>query len=159
MKHSKIISSFAVILGFTLFLSTSAIAQCKAKQIAGGCKANIKKPFKYDSYAINEFTFNDKPKEVEVVFTAFSGQKYKVIFCSSGFDEKVTMNIYDKPAKIKNNRHLLWDNSKGIDSDFWSFEPPKTGNYYIEYTIPKSMNGKEKKGCVVMLVGYTDPAE
>jgi hypothetical protein len=93
MKHSKIISSFAVILGFTLFLSTSAIAQCKAKQIAGGCKANIKKPFKYDSYAINEFTFNDKPKEVEVVFTAFSGQKYKVIFCSSGFDEKVTMNI------------------------------------------------------------------
>jgi hypothetical protein len=54
---------------------------------------------------------------------------------------------------------MQWDNSKGIDSDFWSFEPPKTGNYYIEYTIPKSMNGKEKKGCVVMLVGYTDPAE
>ena len=161
MKQSGIYLS---ILFCLLFVSGSLIAQkaspsCKAKQIAAGCKANIKKPFKYDSFALNEFTFDDKTKEVEVQFTAFAGQKYKIVFCSSGFDEQLTMNIYDKSNKIKNNRHQIFDNSQGIDSDFWSFEPPKTGNYFIEYSVPPSKDGKVKKGCVVMLVGYTDPEE
>ena len=156
---------FAILLLFcaSFFVNNLCYGQkttaCKAKQIAAGCKANIKKPFRYDSYALNEFTFDDKTKEVEVQFTAFAGQKYKIIFCSSGFDEQLTMNIFDKSNKIKNNRHKIFDNNQGIDSDFWSFEPPKTGNYFIEYSVPASKDGKVKKGCVVMLVGYTDPEE
>jgi hypothetical protein len=133
--------------------------QCKAKQIANACKDNIRKPFKYDSYAINEFTFDDKEKQVEVQFTAFQGQKYKIVFCSSGFDEPLSMNVYDKSMKIHNNRHKLYDNSKGIDSNFWTFEPTKSGNYYILYEVPKSIDGAVKKGCVVMLIGYVDDEE
>lgn len=163
MRKNKIIFTFLLFSCFTFFLSISTFAQkstaCKAKQIAAGCKDNIKKPFKYDSYALNEFTFDDKTKEVEVQFTAFAGQKYKIIFCSSGFDEQLKMNIYDKSNKIKNNRHQIFDNSQGIDSDFWSFEPPKTGNYFIEYSVPPSKDGKVRQGCVVMLVGYTEPEE
>ncbi len=160
MKKTIRIVSLALSCSLFFLSNTIGMAQaCKAKHIVGGCKANIKKPFKYDSYAINEFTFDNKPKEVEVQFTAFQGQKYKLIFCSSGFDEAVTMNIYDKSNKIKNNRHKLWDSSNGIDSDFWSFEPQKSGNYFIEYEIPVSKDGKVKKGCVVLMVGYTEPQE
>ena len=163
MKNVKINLILSLFFCASLLFSTFSFAQkssvCKAKNIAAGCKANIKKPLKYDSYALNEFTFDDKTKEVEVQFTAFAGQKYKIIFCSSGFDELLTMNIYDKSNKIKNNRHKIFDNDQGIDSDFWSFEPPKTGNYFIEYAVPPSKDGKVRKGCVVMLVGYTEPEE
>ncbi len=162
MKNTRInflIFCCLIIANGFLFAQKPTSSNCKAKQIASGCKANIKKPFRYDSYALNEFTFDDKTKEVEVQFTAFAGQKYKIVFCSSGFDEQLTMNIFDKSNKIKNNRHKIFDNNQGIDSDFWSFEPPKTGNYYIEYSVPASKDGKVKKGCVVMLVGYTDPEE
>lgn len=151
----KIIVLFVAIL----CINISAFAQCKAKQISKDCRVNIKKPFKYDSYAMNEFVFDDKTKEIEVQFTAFQGQKYKIVFCSSGFDEKVTMNVFDKTRKIKNNRHKLYDSTQGIDSDFWSFEPPKSGNYYIVYNIPPSIDGKTKTGCVVMLIAYTQPLE
>ncbi len=161
MKNTKLIITLAFAFSVSLISNNKIFAQtaCKAKQIASGCKANIKKPFRYDSYAVNEFTFDSKPHEIEVQFTAFQGQKYKIVFCSNGFDEAVTMNIFDKSNKIKNNRHKLWDSSNGIDSDFWSFEPAKSGNYFIEYEIPKSKDGKVKKGCVVMLVGYTEPED
>jgi hypothetical protein len=147
--------SFALILTFNVDL----FGQCKAKQIANSCKDNMRKPFKYDSYALNEFTFDDKEKQVEVQFTAFQGQKYKIVFCSSGFDEPVVMNVYDKSMKIHNNRHKLYDNTNGIDSNFWTFEPTKSGNYFILYEIPKSIDGAVKKGCVVMLIGYVDDEE
>ena len=76
------ISSLAFTFSLAFIANNFAMAQttCKAKQIASGCKANIKKPFKYDSYAVNEFTFDAKPHEIEVQFTAFQGQKYKIVF-------------------------------------------------------------------------------
>lgn len=138
-------------------INFNTFSQCKAKQISKDCRANIKKPYKYDSYAVNEFTFDTKAKEIEVQFTAFQGQKYKIVFCSSGFDEKVSMDVFDKSKRIKNNRHKLYDSSQGIDSDFWTFEPPKSGNYFIVYNIPPSIDGKPKTGCVVMLIAYTEP--
>jgi hypothetical protein len=144
-----------IIIPFTFFTDL-LFAQCNAKQIMNECKPNIPKPYKYDSYAISEFKFNDKEKNVEVVFTAFAGQKYNLIFCSSGFDEQVEINIYDKTNHIKKGRKKLYDNSEGIDNNFWWFEPTKSGNYYIEYNVPKSIDGSQKKGCVVILISrYT----
>lgn len=127
-------------------------AQCNAKKIMNEFKPNIPKPYQYDSYAISELEFNDKEKNIEVVFTAFVGQKYNLIFCSSGFEEEVEINIYDKTNRIQKGRKKLYDNSQGIDNNFWWFEPSKSGNYYIQYTVPKSINGKVKKGCVVILI-------
>ena len=145
-------------LSIILFIcfNQHAFSQCNAKQIMKDSKPNIPKPYKYDSYAISEFIFDNTEKNVEVIFTAFTGQKYKLIFCSSGFEEPVKMNIYNKSVRVKKDRKKLYDNAEGIDNNFWSFEPTKSGNYYIEYSIPKSLNGKVKKGCVVLLIGCVD---
>lgn len=137
-----------------LCFNHASFSQCKAKQISKGCRDNVKKPYLYDSFAVNEFTFDSKAKQVEVQFTAFEGVKYNIVFCSSGFEEPVTMNIFDKTRTIKNNRHKLYDNSQGIDNNYWSFDPPKSGNYFIVYDVPPSIDGKEKKGCIVMLISY-----
>ena len=133
-------------------LPFSLDAQCKAKQIAKDCKVNLK-PFKYDGYATSELVFDDKKKTVEVEFTAFAGQDYKLIFCTSGFDEEVQVNIYDKRKTVK-NRTKVYDSSEGIDNLFWSFAPKKSGTYYIEYEVPPSKDNTVKKGCVVLLIGF-----
>lgn len=140
-----------LIAGLSVSFSSSK-GSCKAKQIAKSCKANIL-PFKYDSYAVNEITFTDKPQNIEVEFSAFSGQKYKLVFCTSGFKEMVKLNIYDRNAKSK-KRKKVYDNDSGIDNLFWSFEPPKSGTYYIDYEIPPAVDGKQSTGCIVMMIGY-----
>ena len=133
--------------------------QCKAKQIMKSCKPNVPKPYKYDAYVVTEFTFDDKEKKKEVMFTAFNGMKYRLIFCSSGFEEPVKMNIYDKSNRVKKGRNKLYDHAQRVDNNFWSFQPTKPGNYYIEYEIPKSIDGKVKTGCVVLLIGYAGKEE
>lgn len=131
---------------------SSSKGSCKAKQIAKSCKANIL-PFKYDGYAVNEIAFTDKPQNIEVEFSAFSGQKYKLVFCTSGFKEMVKLNIYDKNARNK-KRKKVYDNDSGIDNLFWSFEPPKSGTYYINYEVPAAADGQKSTGCIVMMIGY-----
>ncbi|MGZ4035768.1 MAG: hypothetical protein ACXVP4_12950, partial [Bacteroidia bacterium] len=143
-----------IMVSSLLCTNHNIFGQCKAKQIMKSCKPNVPKPYKYDSYVVSEFTFNDKEQKVEVMFTAFQGMKYRLIFCSSGFEEPVKMNIWDKSNRIKKGRNKVYDNSQGVDNNFWSFQPPKAGNYYIEYEVPKSLDGKVKKGCVVLLIGY-----
>lgn len=137
-----------------LIFSTQSMAQCNAKAIMKACKGNVQKPYKYDSYVISELKFDKKPKIVEVVFTAFEGQKYKLIFCTNNFEEPVKLNIYNKSKAIKQGRKKLYDNEQGIDNNFWTFEPPKSGNYYIDYEVPASSDGKPKTGCVILLIGY-----
>jgi hypothetical protein len=149
---------FLIMIGTFICTGHSLQAQaCKAKQIMKSSKANIQKPYKFDSYVVNEFVFDAKAKTQEVQFTAFRGVKYKIVFISSGFDEPVEVNIWDKSNKIKKNRNKVYDNAQGIDNNFWAWEPAKQGNYYIEYTVPVSNTpGVTKQGCIIMLISYTE---
>jgi hypothetical protein len=159
MKIRIFTTKLLLIIGALVCTGYSSFSQCKAKQIMKACKPNIKAPFKYDSYAISDFTFGDKEKKVEVQFTAFQGVKYKIVFCTSGFEEPLQLNIWDKSNKVKNNRHKVYDNEQGIDNNFWSFEPVKSGNYFIEYTVPVSSTpGMAKQGCVIMLISFIETA-
>ena len=159
MYKRKSLFTILIMVSTLLCTNHNIFGQCKAKQIMKSCKPNVPKPYKYDSYVVSEFTFNDKEQKVEVMFTAFQGMKYRLIFCSSGFEEPVKMNIWDKSNRIKKGRNKIYDNSQGVDNNFWSFQPPKAGNYYIEYEVPKSIDGKVKTGCVVLLIGYAGKEE
>ncbi len=154
-RYVIILKNISILFFSMLIFSThQTTAQCSAKAIMKACKPNVVAPYKYDSYVISELKFDKKPKLVEVTFTAFEGQKYKLVFCSSGFEEEVKLDIYNKSKATKNGRKKLYDNSQGIDNNFWTFEPPKSGNYFIDYTIPPSKDGTVKTGCVVLLVSY-----
>lgn len=126
--------------------------KCNDKEIAKACKPNMK-PFKMDAWAPTELSFDKKQKKVEVQFSVFEGTNYKLVFCTSGFAEKVKLNIYDKSKAVK-SRKKVYDGESGIDSDFWAFEPTKTGTYYIEYDVPAAIDSVPHKGCVVMLIGF-----
>lgn len=153
--------SIHILMVVSAFLSTNhfVFGQCKAKELVKKSKSNLNKPYHYDSYALNELQFDDKEKKIEVVFTAFQGQKYRILFLTSGFEEDLKVDIYDKSSRVKKGRKKVYDSGMGIDNNFWSFQPPKSGNYYIEYSVPKSLDGKIKKACVVMLIGFVGDKE
>jgi len=149
-------NTFAILIS-ALILTGSALnlkAQCKAKQVVKECKPSVA-PYIYDSYAMNELVFDPaKTTVVEVEFTAFAGQKYKLVFCTAGLDQPIKLNIYDKNQRFK-KRNKIYDSENGIEGK-WSFEPSKSGTYYIDYEIPASSTKMKKTGCVVMLIGYND---
>ena len=150
MNVKKIILTL-LIIGSGFFLYES-LAQSGVKQVIKAYKSNLA-PYKYDSYASNKIVFDSaKTQIIEVEFAVFAKQQYKLVICTSGFKEQVKVNIYDKNRRYK-KRNKIYDSDNGIDNLFWSFEPPKTGTYYIEYEIPVSSDKKIKEGYMVMIIG------
>jgi len=143
--------TFACLI-FLLLLGSSAHAQCDAKKLSKACKGNLK-PYTYDGYAQADLTFDKEPHVVKMEFTAYAGEQYKLVFCSSGYKDKVKLNIYNAPPKSA-KRELVYDNDRGIDDLYWSFSPKKSGTYYIEIEVPPAADGVTKKGCIVMLIGF-----
>jgi hypothetical protein len=139
-------------LGLQFLDITSLFSQCNPHKIAHKYKANLG-DYKYDSFAYNPIQFTDKPQTIEVVFSAYSGMIYKLVFGTSFFDENVTVNIYDKSMRVK-NRKKLYDNDKGIDNLFWEMPISKSGTYYIDYEVPPKGNFTSSDGCLVVIIGY-----
>ncbi len=71
----KSLRIFIMVSAFICINHFSFSQDCKAKDIVKKSKANITKPYKYDSYAVSEFTFTKEKQKVEVQFTAFQGQE------------------------------------------------------------------------------------
>ena len=156
MRKTLFVNLFLIIV-FASF-SGKVYSQCKSKGIVKGCKKNLT-PFKYSGAAVNDFVIDEKSKKVELEFTAYQGQNYRLIFCSSGnFTEDVKINIYDKRKNVK-TRKVIYDTNSGIENLFWVFEPPKTGNYFIEYEVPASADGTKKDACMMLIIGYQDIAK
>ena len=153
MKNILAILSILAFVGF----STAGYSQCKANKMV---KANrpLMKPYIYDGYATNDVNISSKREKVEVEFTAFGRQKYRLVFATSGFTEKSTLNVYDKSSRVK-TRAKIYTNDKSIDKAVWSITPSKTTTYFIEYDIDPSSNGGAKKECVVMIIGYGEGTE
>jgi hypothetical protein len=145
-------SLYTLVLAAITFVSVNANAQCKSKDITKGCKKNLD-AYKYSGAAVTDIVTDNIPKKYEVEFTAYQGQKYRLIFCSSGNVDGIQLNIFDKPKTLK-SRKKVYDNSQGIEGNFWVFEPTKHGNYYIEYDVPAGTAEEKKQACVVLIVGY-----
>ncbi len=132
-----------------LLISGNSFGQCKARDIMKGCKNDLK-PFKYDAFVSNDINYTETAQLIEVEFGAMSGNEYRLVFCTSQLPIPVKITIYDKPKTNKKRKILYFDeNSK--DGFLCAFTPPKTGNYYIEYSVPAAKD--KTKGCVVMIIG------
>lgn len=152
MKKLNLLYLVVFLSLISLTTTSDLFAQCKEKKsISKACKPQMK-PFFYDGMAYNDIIFDDKTKVVDVEFTAYAGEKYKLLFCKSNFKENVTIKIYDKNKRNK-NRKIVYDSSS-VESNIWSFEPPRSGNYFIEYEVPASATGVKKHECMVLLIGY-----
>lgn len=153
MKKKQLLLSLSIIIISILWTDYGAFAQCTVKTVIQNCKTHIVNPYKYNGYWMSEFTFEQKSKKIEGHFVAFQGEKYHIVFCSSGFEEVIKICIYDKSSRIEKGRKKLYDSAESQEKDYWTFEPPESGDYFIEYSIPPSKNGQIKKSCVVLIIG------
>ncbi len=148
-KKNRPMKKILFLLTFCTF-AHSALAQYKISQIIEENKIKIPKPYKYDGFLMNEFSFDLINKEIPLEFVAFKNQKYKLIFCSSSFEEQVIIHVYDKSAPAVQVAEKTIDTTNPI----WIFEPLKPGTYKIVYEIPPSNTEVEHKACMVMLIGF-----
>ncbi len=131
-------------------ICNSIFSQYKIAQIIDENKVNIQKPYKYDGFLMNEFTFDLINKNIPIEFVAFKNQKYKLIFCSSSFEESVMISIYDK----ENPKVKVAEKTIDSNNTTWTYEPVKSATYSIVYEIPPSNTDVEHKACMVMLIGF-----
>ena len=153
MKKKYLLLSLTITLSLVLCINYGSFAQVKVKSVIQNCQTYIKNPYKYNGYWMSEFTFDQKSKKIEGHFVAFEGEKYHIVFCSSGFEELIKICVYDKSSRIEKDRTKLYDSSQSKEKNYWSFEPKESGDYFIEYSIPPSNNGLLKKSCVVLIIG------
>lgn len=146
MNNKKIL----LLLVIFFCLSHSVFSQYKISQIIDDNKVNIPKPYKYDGFLMNEFTIDLINKDIKLDFVAFKGQKYKLIFCSSTFEEPVIISVYDKA----NLNVKVAEQTIDSKSPTYTLDLEKPGTYSIVYEIPPSNTEVEHKACMVMLIGF-----
>lgn len=144
-----------ILITLFLFSSQQSSAQCEFKKIVKEHKKSLK-PYKYSGSAYNDFIIGNEPLKIEIEFTAYAGQTFRLLFCYSGkFNEEVKISVYDRKSNFK-TRKKIYEGSLANAAGKSEFQPPKTGNYFIEYDVPPSMDEKRKAACVVLLVGYQE---
>ena len=98
---------------------------------------------------MKEFNIDLLNQNIPLEFVAFQNQKYKLIFCSSKFEESVLISIYNKATPdIKEEKAI------NATSSSWTFEPKDPGTYSIIYEIPPSNTDVAHKACILMLIGF-----
>ncbi len=142
--------SFVVLL---LLVNLTVYGQCDVSKIVSNNKSLIDPPYQYDGFLIHDMPFVSAPNAPKVIhseFIAFEKQVYKVIFCSSGFEEEVKISIYNK----KNPKIVVAEQIINSGTQRWIFEPLQSGVYDIVYTPASSDYPIEHKGCIIMLIGF-----
>ncbi len=157
---------FCIVL-FSLCLNTNSFSQnekeakvlCNPKPLI---KINKKafKPYQLDSYTENIISFDKKAKSTEVVFTAYAGDLYQLLFCGNNLPQEIELHVFDKNAKAKTRKEVFSGVLKQGDDQLGPFQPVKPGSYFITYKIPQSTDTSEViKGCIVTLIGFKEKEE
>ena len=146
---------YTLLAGCCLGLSAQqALAQCKVRPIIKHCMPDLGK-YQYDSYAVQEITFGPQAKKAEIQFSVYSGEEYRLVFGKTVLPQEIGIKIYDGNPKSKNSKLVYFDDSGKKDNFVCSFEPTKTGTYYIVYDVPAA-TAPNQQGCFVLLIGIMD---
>jgi hypothetical protein len=139
---------FIIIQSFTFFV---AKGQCNSNKIANECLKNLG-PYIYNDATVTDIIISDQPEVYELEFTAIKDKQCRLVFCTSGFEENLKIQIYDR-NKNALNRTKLADAIQGASNSVFIFEPAKEGLHFINYSISASKDESEKEACIIMLVG------
>lgn len=156
----KTLKTAPLIILLSIFACQYANAQCKPKPFLKQHKSAMK-PYRLDSYTENEIVFDKKGKKIEVLFTAYSGEYYKLMFCGDNLPQDVKVGIYDKNMKAKTRKELFTGDLKSGVNTVGPFETTKSGSYYLQFDIPPAAEGdstskEPTKACIITLIGFKE---
>src|ERR1700749_4380098 len=78
--------------GFTTIQTTD---NCDKKALTASCKKKLE-PFKYDSQKFTKVNFTKKAQQLEVEVPVFIGEKYRLVFNTSGMPKPIKISVFTK---------------------------------------------------------------
>lgn len=141
-----------LIFTFILSLPHSLLAQCKIAEIVKNTKTKIEKPYLFDGFTTTNLSFTQQKRTVRSEFMAFKGQKYRLHFCSSEFEE--TVKVVIKQEQKNGTLVEVFTGSVSTANTSFSFDIEKPGTYFIDFEVPERTLEVDHKECVIMLNSY-----
>jgi len=149
----KIIYIGLVGLIFAFGFTTIQTDNCDKKALSASCKKKLE-PYKYDSQKFTRITLTQKVQQLEVEIPVFAGEKYRLVFNTSGMPKPIKISVYTKD-KDSQKRDAIYStkNSKPDESEF-VFDAPRVRKMFVDYDVPVDTAKTNASGCVIFMVGY-----
>jgi hypothetical protein len=147
------ILGIAALVGFTTIQTQDT---CDKKVITATCKKKME-PFKYDSQKFTKINFTKKAQQLEVEVPVFIGEKYRIVFNTSGLPKPVNINIYTKDKESKKREAIFTNKDVKAGETVLVFDAPRARKMFIDYDVPADSTAsptQKLSGCVAFMVGY-----
>ena len=152
MKKTFYISlvGLVFIFGFTTIQTAD---NCDKKAMTASCKKKLD-TFKYDSQKFTKINFTKKVQQLEVEVPIFIGEKYRLVFNTSGLPKGIKINVFTKDKDSK-KRESIYDNKAAkAGEDVLVFDAPRARKMFVDYDVPTDSTNAKLTGCMIFMVGY-----
>src|SRR5688500_16759961 len=100
-----VLASAVLALGFTTIQTAD---NCDKKTLTAACKKKLE-PYKYDSQKFTKINYTKKAQQLEVEVPVFIGEKYRLVFNTSGLPKPIRVSVYTKDKESK-KREAIFSN-------------------------------------------------
>jgi hypothetical protein len=142
MKKAVLILTMTIAM-----MAQDSIAQCNEKTIKNEAKISLN-DYTFESMAFKPYSEFDNKKVIKADFSAFNGEKYRMVNISQNFLKPIIINIYDVDNK------LILTNKYDNSIDTFDFTTNKSGDYVVEFIISPEDTKNVKDKCVAFVLGY-----
>ncbi len=152
MKKAYFISLVGLLFlfGFTTIQTTDS---CDKKSMTASCKKKLDQ-YKYDSQKFTKIIFTKKAQQLEVEVPIFIGEKYRLVFNTSGLPKNVKINIYTKDKEAKKREAIFSTKDAKADEKEFVFDAPRARKMFVDYDVPADSTNAKLTGCMIFMVGY-----
>lgn len=152
MKKAFYISlvGMVFILGFTTIQTAD---NCDKKALTTSCKKKLE-PYKYDSQKFTKINFTKKAQQLEVEVPIFIGEKYRLVFNTSGMPKGIKINVYTSDKEAKKRDAIFSNKDAKIGENEFVFDAPRARKMYVDYDVPADSTSQKISGCMIFMVGY-----
>ncbi len=126
---------------------------CDKKALSASCKKKLD-PFKYDNQKFTKINFTKKAQQLEVEVPVFIGERYRVVFNTSGLPKEIKINIYTKDKEARKREAIFSNTDLKAEGNEFIFDAPRTRKMFIDYSVPADSTNQKITGCVIFMVGY-----
>jgi hypothetical protein len=152
MKKAFYISlvGLVFIFGFTTIQTAD---NCDKKAMTTSCKKKLD-PFKYDSQKFTKINFTKKAQQLEVEVPIFIGEKYRLVFNTSGLPKGIQINVFTKDKETKKRESIFNNKESKAGEDVLVFDAPRARKMFVDYDVPTDSTNAKLTGCMIFMVGY-----
>lgn len=138
------------VFGFTTIQTAD---NCDKKALTTSCKKKLD-PYKYDSQKFTKINFTKKPQQLEVEVPIFIGEKYRLVFNTSGMPKGIKINVYTKDKEAKKREAIFSNKDAKPEDTQLVFDVPRARKMYVDYDVPADSTNAKLSGCMIFMVGY-----